>query len=141
MLSSTLLLQDDGRPFHVQQADQIAGYLEAYEAAGHAGTGRTAVTRSSFVIQDLQKQLKYPLDQSKEFTPEAAEEQVSLFLDHKLQPELKSQPIPDVQDEPVFNLVSKQFEEVVFDDDRDVFVEFYASWYVCVISFRVTRSC
>ena len=95
----------------------------------------------SFVIQDLQKQLKYPLDQSKEFTPEAAEEQVSLFLDHKLQPELKSQPIPDVQDEPVFNLVSKQFEEVVFDDDRDVFVEFYASWYVRVISFSVTRRC
>ncbi|TFK89825.1 protein disulfide isomerase [Polyporus arcularius HHB13444] len=82
----------------------------------------------SFVIQDLQKQLKYPYDQSKEVAPEDVEEQVQLFLDHKLEPQLKSQPIPEVQDEPVFNLVGKQFEEVVFDDDRDVFVEFYASW-------------
>src|SRR5699024_12660007 len=30
LLSSTLLLQDDGRPFHVQQADQIKHYLDAY---------------------------------------------------------------------------------------------------------------
>ncbi|RPD67169.1 disulfide isomerase [Lentinus tigrinus ALCF2SS1-7] len=82
----------------------------------------------SFVIQDLQKQLKYPFDQSKDLTAEAAEEQVELFLDHKLEPQLKSQPIPEVQDEPVFNLVGKQFEEIVLDDERDVFVEFYASW-------------
>jgi len=63
MLSSTLLLEDDGRPFHVQQAEQIARYLEAHEQAGNGGgtsplgrTGapRTAVTRSVFVIQDAQ---------------------------------------------------------------------------------------
>ena len=64
MLSSTLLLQDDGRPFHVQQADQIAGYLEAYEAAGHAGTGRTAVTRSAFVIQDREDELYFGRDRN-----------------------------------------------------------------------------
>ncbi len=61
MLSSTLLLEDDGRPFHVQQADQIARYLEAHGAAGNGdgvsslgrtGAPRTAVTRSTFVIQD-----------------------------------------------------------------------------------------
>ena len=51
-----------------------------------------------------------------------------LFLDNKLEPQLKSQPIPEVQDEPVFNLVGKQFDEVVFDDEKDVFVEFYAPW-------------
>lgn len=64
MLSSTLLLQDDGRPFHVQQADQIARYREAYEAAGHAGTGRTAVTRSAFVIQDDEDELYFGRDRN-----------------------------------------------------------------------------
>lgn len=59
MLSSTLLLQDDGRPFHVQQADQIARYREAFAAAGHAGPGRTAVTRSAFVIQDREDELYF----------------------------------------------------------------------------------
>ncbi len=48
LLSSTLLTQDDGRPFHVQQADQVRGYLDAYAAAGHALEPRTAVTRSAF---------------------------------------------------------------------------------------------
>ena len=84
----------------------------------------------SFVIQDLSKQLKYPYDQENDVTADAAEEMVELYLDGKLEPQLKSQPIPDVQDEAVFNLVGKQFDEVVFDDSRDVFVEFYASWYV-----------
>ncbi|TBU32775.1 disulfide isomerase [Dichomitus squalens] len=104
-------------------------WIDAIKYGDHARALNVGEAKwPAFVVQDLQKQLKYPLDQSKAFTPEAAEEQVSLFLDNKLQPELKSQPIPDVQDEPVFNLVGKQFEEVIFDDDRDVFVEFYASW-------------
>ncbi|ERG65271.1 hypothetical protein L332_12565 [Agrococcus pavilionensis RW1] len=48
LLSSTLLTQDDGRPFHVQQADQLRGYLAAYAEAGHPVPPRTAVTRSAF---------------------------------------------------------------------------------------------
>lgn len=84
----------------------------------------------SFVLQDLQKQLKYPYDQSEEITAEALETMLNEFLDGKLEPQLKSQPIPETQDEPVFELVGKQFEEVVFDDEKDVFVEFYATWYV-----------
>lgn len=83
----------------------------------------------SFVLQDLQKQLKYPYDQSEEITGEALETMLNEFLDGKLEPQLKSQPIPETQDEPVFELVGKQFEEVVFDDEKDVFVEFYATWY------------
>ncbi|OBZ70429.1 Protein disulfide-isomerase [Grifola frondosa] len=82
----------------------------------------------SFVVQDLSKQLKYPYDQSLEVKADAVDEMLSQFLDGKLEPQLKSQPIPDTQDESVFNLVGKQFEEVVFDNDKDVFVEFYASW-------------
>ncbi|EIW61974.1 protein disulfide isomerase [Trametes versicolor FP-101664 SS1] len=82
----------------------------------------------SFVLQDLQKQLKYPYDQSEEITGEALETMLNEFLDGKLEPQLKSQPIPETQDEPVFELVGKQFEEVVFDDEKDVFVEFYATW-------------
>lgn len=81
-----------------------------------------------FVIQDLKKQLKYPYDQSLDFDPAAIEEMTIQFIDGKLVPQLKSQPVPASQDENVFNLVSKQFDEVVYDEDKDVFVEFYASW-------------
>ncbi|KZT19258.1 protein disulfide isomerase [Neolentinus lepideus HHB14362 ss-1] len=82
----------------------------------------------AFVIQDLAKQLKYPMDQSEEYSSEAVAEWVEKFANGELQPQLKSQPIPETQDEPVFNLVGKQFDEVIFDDSKDVFVEFYASW-------------
>lgn len=82
----------------------------------------------SFVVQDIQKQLKYPLDQNKEVSAELVDDLVESYLTGKIEPSLKSQPIPETQDEPVFVLVQKQFEEVVYDDSKDVFVEFYASW-------------
>jgi len=82
----------------------------------------------AFVIQDLEKQLKYPFDQSKDVTADGAGDWVEQYLSGKLQPQLKSQPIPETQDESVYTLVGKNFEDVVFDDSKDVFVEFYASW-------------
>lgn len=87
----------------------------------------------SFVIQDMEKQLKYPFDQNIRVTPERVAEHVELYHAGKLEPQLKSQPIPATQDESVYNLVGKNFEEVVFDDSKDVFVEFYASWYVSLL--------
>jgi len=50
LLSSTLLLADDGRPFHLQQADQVHDYRGAFAEAGHTGGGLAAVTRSVFPI-------------------------------------------------------------------------------------------
>jgi len=50
LLSSTLLLADDGRPFHLQQADQVHDYRRAFAEAGHPGSGLAAVTRSVFPV-------------------------------------------------------------------------------------------
>jgi protein disulfide-isomerase A1 len=86
----------------------------------------------SFVIQNMEKQLKYPFDQSKDVTPEGISDWVTKYLDGKLEPSLKSQPIPAEQNEAVYTLVGKSFEDVVYDDSKDVFIEFYASW--CVLS-------
>ncbi|KIP03072.1 hypothetical protein PHLGIDRAFT_95218 [Phlebiopsis gigantea 11061_1 CR5-6] len=82
----------------------------------------------SFVVQDLSNQLKYPFDQSAELTESSIGKLVEAYLDGKLEPSLKSQPIPAEQTESVWELVGKQFDEVVFDDSKDVFVEFYAPW-------------
>ncbi|WP_043055625.1 LLM class flavin-dependent oxidoreductase [Enteractinococcus helveticum] len=54
LLSSTLLLQDDGRPFHVQQADQIKHYLDSYQGSGFETGGQTAVTRSMYALRSVQ---------------------------------------------------------------------------------------
>ena len=82
----------------------------------------------AFVVQDMKKQLKYPLDQSVEVTPEAVSNLVELYFDGKAEPTLKSEPIPESQDEPVYVVVGKNFDEVVLDDSKDVFIEFYATW-------------
>ncbi len=50
LLSSTLLLADDGRPFHVQQADQVRTYRRIFARHGHSGPGLAAVTRPVFPI-------------------------------------------------------------------------------------------
>jgi protein disulfide-isomerase A1 len=82
----------------------------------------------SFVIQDLEKQLKFTHTQVAEPTPESMEELVEQYVTGKLEPELKSEPVPETQDESVYTVVGKNFDEVVFDDSKDVFVEFYAPW-------------
>lgn len=84
----------------------------------------------AFVIQDLSEQLKYPMDQSEAVTQERVATWVDQYTGGDLKPQLKSQPVPATQDENVFTLVSTEFDPVVFDDDKDVLVEFYAPWCV-----------
>src|SRR4249920_158026 len=50
--SSTLKIDESGRPFHVQQAEQIRIFREAWKAAGHAREPRVSVSRSIFALVD-----------------------------------------------------------------------------------------
>lgn len=48
--SSTLKDDENGKPFHVQQAEQIRAYKEAWKKAGHDREPRVSVSRSIFAI-------------------------------------------------------------------------------------------
>jgi alkanesulfonate monooxygenase SsuD/methylene tetrahydromethanopterin reductase-like flavin-dependent oxidoreductase (luciferase family) len=50
--SSTLKNDESGDPLHVQQAEQIRIFREAWTAAGHARTPRVSVSRSIFALVD-----------------------------------------------------------------------------------------
>jgi alkanesulfonate monooxygenase SsuD/methylene tetrahydromethanopterin reductase-like flavin-dependent oxidoreductase (luciferase family) len=50
--SSTLKDDESGLPFHIQQADQIRVFREAWKAAGHQRTPRVSVSRSIFALVD-----------------------------------------------------------------------------------------
>lgn len=48
--SSTLKYDESGKPFHVQQAEQIRLYKEAWKKAGHQREPRVSVSRSIFAL-------------------------------------------------------------------------------------------
>jgi alkanesulfonate monooxygenase SsuD/methylene tetrahydromethanopterin reductase-like flavin-dependent oxidoreductase (luciferase family) len=50
--SSTLKIDESGKPFHVQQAEQIRLYKAAWREAGHARSPRVSVSRSIFALTD-----------------------------------------------------------------------------------------
>ena len=50
--SSTLKQDESGKPFHIQQAEQIRAFREAWTEAGHAREPRVSVSRSIFALVD-----------------------------------------------------------------------------------------
>ena len=52
LMSSTLLTEDTGVPFHQLQAEQIQRFRDAWAAAGHDWTPRVSVSRSIFPLVD-----------------------------------------------------------------------------------------
>ncbi|GGF19547.1 alkanal monooxygenase [Williamsia phyllosphaerae] len=52
LMSSTLLTEDTGVPFHELQAEQIRVFRKEWDNAGHAFTPRVSVSRSIFAITD-----------------------------------------------------------------------------------------
>ena len=50
--TSTLKIDESGKPFHMQQAEQIRAYREAWKAAGHTRKPRVSVSRSIFALTD-----------------------------------------------------------------------------------------
>jgi alkanesulfonate monooxygenase SsuD/methylene tetrahydromethanopterin reductase-like flavin-dependent oxidoreductase (luciferase family) len=58
LMSSTLLTEDTGVPFHELQAEQIQMFRDAWTAAGHDRAPRVSVSRSIFpLVDDLDRQL------------------------------------------------------------------------------------
>lgn len=57
--SSTLKIDESGKPFHVQQAEQIRIYRAAWTEAGHTRTPRVSVSRSIFALTDDRDQMYF----------------------------------------------------------------------------------
>ena len=57
LMSSTLLTEDTGVPFHQLQAEQIQRFRDAWREAGHEREPRVSVSRSIFpIVSDLDRQ-------------------------------------------------------------------------------------
>lgn len=66
------------------------------------------------------------------FTGDITVESLKNFVDDwsngRLKPFLKSEPVPESNDEPVKVMVGENFKELVLDSEDDVLMEFYAPW-------------
>jgi alkanesulfonate monooxygenase SsuD/methylene tetrahydromethanopterin reductase-like flavin-dependent oxidoreductase (luciferase family) len=61
LMSSTLLTEATGQPFHVLQREQIDRFREAYREAGHSGSPRVSVSRSVFPIMNDEDEMFFGL--------------------------------------------------------------------------------
>ncbi|OAA62619.1 protein disulfide isomerase [Niveomyces insectorum RCEF 264] len=82
----------------------------------------------SFAIQETVKNQKFPFDIEKKITRADVEKFVDDFAAGKVEPSIKSEPIPETQEGPVTVVVAKNYDAVVLDDTKDVLLEFYAPW-------------
>ncbi|KAI9107064.1 hypothetical protein K1719_022592 [Acacia pycnantha] len=71
-------------------------------------------------------------DGKKFLKPNVEPDHVSVWLkdykDGKIQPFKKSEPIPEVNNEPVKVVVADNLDEIVFNSKKNVLLEFYAPW-------------
>ncbi|KAI9850328.1 MAG: protein disulfide-isomerase precursor [Thelocarpon superellum] len=82
----------------------------------------------AFAIQETVKNQKFPFDQTKALTHDDVGSFVQDFLDGKMAPSIKSEPVPETQDGPVQVVVAHNYQDIVMAEDTDVLLEFYAPW-------------
>ncbi len=63
--SSTLKDDENGKPFHVQQAEQIRLYKQAWKDAGNTGEPRVSVSRSIFALVNDQDRMYFGYEASR----------------------------------------------------------------------------
>lgn len=77
--SSTLKIDESGKPFHVQQAEQIRLYRDAWKEAGHAGTPRVSVSRSIFALVSDKDRMYFDDDESQDQIGLLSEKERAIF--------------------------------------------------------------
>jgi protein disulfide-isomerase A1 len=103
--------------------------IDAKAFGAHAGNLNLKADQfPAFAIQDTVNNKKYPFDQDSEITEAAIGKFVSEFVEGKIEPSIKSEPIPEKQEGPVQIVVAYNYDEIVLDDSKDVLIEFYAPW-------------
>lgn len=103
--------------------------IDAKAFGAHAGNLNLKADKfPAFAIQETAKNQKFPFDQDKEITADAIKAFVDDFVAGKIDPSVKSEPIPETQEGPVIVVVAKNYNDIVLDDAKDVLIEFYAPW-------------
>jgi protein disulfide-isomerase A1 len=137
--------------FRSDASDKDAAFMATFEEAAKANKGKMLFGYSD-VAEGIQERLaefvginesqmpslraivpngmkKYECEtKPADLTVDIISKFVSEVMDGSIAPSLKSEPIPEKNDAPVKYIVGKQFDEIVKDETKDVFVKYYAPW-------------
>ena len=103
--------------------------IDAKAFGAHAGNLNLKADQwPAFAIQDTVNNKKFPYDQDSKITADLIGKFVQDYVEGKVEPSIKSEPIPEKNDEPVQIVVAKNYDEIVLNDEKDVLIEFYAPW-------------
>ena len=103
--------------------------IDAKAFGAHAGNLNLKADQwPAFAIQDTVNNKKFPYDQESKITADLIGKFVDEFVAGKVEPSIKSEPIPEKQEGPVQVVVAKNYDDVVLDEAKDVLIEFYAPW-------------
>ncbi|KAM4059442.1 thioredoxin domain-containing protein [Hirsutella rhossiliensis] len=103
--------------------------IDAKQFGAHAGNLNLKTDKfPCFAIQDITNNKKYPFDQEKELSHDNVAKFVEEYVAGKIEPSIKSEPIPTKQEGDVVVVVAHNYEKVVLDEDKDVLIEYYAPW-------------
>ena len=79
----------------------------------------------AFAIREPVKNLRFPFNNSTASLEDQLEGFVQDFLDGKLQPTIKSEPISENNDRSLVDVVALNYQDIVMDEGKDVLLEFY----------------
>lgn len=121
---------EDFRPIAAKHRGEInIVTLDAKLFGAHAGNlNLKPETFPAFAIQETTKNAKYPYDQSKKIDAKEVGKFIQDVIDGKVEPSIKSEPIPESQEGDVTVVVGHSYQELVIDNEKDVLLEFYAPW-------------
>ncbi|KAF2500250.1 disulfide-isomerase [Lophium mytilinum] len=103
--------------------------IDAKAFGQHAANLNLEVNKfPAFAIQKTDKNEKYPYHEAGKLVIKDIGKFVDDFVAGKVEPSIKSEPIPEKQEGPVTVVVAKNYANEVIDNDKDVLIEFYAPW-------------
>lgn len=103
--------------------------IDAKAFGQHAGNLNLEVGKwPAFAIQETVKNQKFPLPADEKVNAKDVGKFVDDFVAGKVEPSIKSEPIPETQEGSVTVVVAHNYKDVVLDNDKDVLIEFYAPW-------------
>jgi protein disulfide-isomerase A1 len=79
----------------------------------------------AFAIREPVKGQRFPLNHCQQLSEQVLDTFVKLFIDGKLKPTIKSEPIPETQQGPVTVIVGHTYDDLIINNDKDVLADYY----------------